>query len=155
MHASTELYLDDVSVGDTFTTASKTVTEDEIFAFARSFDPQVFHLDPEAAKQTLFGALAASGWHTAAITMGLLVTSGLPFGGGLVGAGAELAWPTPTRPGDVLHADCIIEAIAPSMSKPDRGIVTVRTRTLAGDGAVRQNLVAQLLLFRRPPVEGS
>lgn len=93
--------------------------------------------------------LAASGWHKAAITMNLLVTSGLPFAHGLIGAGAELSWPTATRPEDVLHAEAVVTEIKPSRSRPDRGIVTVESRTLTADGAERQLLVPRMLVFRR------
>ena len=92
------LYLDDLQIGQRFTSGTHVVDEEQIKAFARQFDPQPFHLDNEAAKETLFSGLGASGWHTAAITMRLLVESGLPPGGGIVGAGGELDWPNPTRP---------------------------------------------------------
>jgi acyl dehydratase len=143
------LYLEDLRVGDSFLTGVYRVSEEGILAFGAQFDPQVFHLDPEAAAATFFGGLAASGWHTAAITMNLLVTSGLPFADGLIGAGAELSWPTATRPGDLLHAEAVITEITPSRSRPDRGIVTVESRTLTADGAERQHLVARMLVFRR------
>jgi acyl dehydratase len=86
------LYLDDLHVGQRFTSGTHVVDEEQIKAFARQFDPQPFHLDNEAAKNTLLSGLAASGWHTAAITMRLLVESGLPLAGGIVGAGGELEW---------------------------------------------------------------
>ncbi|WP_414673161.1 M20/M25/M40 family metallo-hydrolase [Lacisediminihabitans sp.] len=105
--------------------------------------------DAKAASATFFGGLAASGWHTAAITMNLLVTSGFPFAHGLIGAGAELSWPTATRPEDVLHAEAVVTEIKPSRSRPDRGIVTVESRTLTAVGAERQLLVARMLVFRR------
>lgn len=152
--AARHLYLDDLGVGDSFRTGDHPVTEESILAFAAQYDPQVFHLDAEAAAGTFFEGLAASGWHTAAITMNLLVTSGLPFADGLVGAGAELSWPTATRPGDVLHAEAVITAITPSRSRPDRGIVTVESRTLTADGEERQRLVARMLVFRRGATVG-
>ena len=99
------LYLDDLHIGQCFTSGTHVVDEEQIKAFARQFDPQPFHLDNEAAKDTLFSGLAASGWHTAAITMRLLVGGGLPLAGGVVGAGGELDWPNPTRPGDTLHVE--------------------------------------------------
>src|SRR5215471_15761561 len=92
------LYLDDLHVGQRFASATHAVDADQITAYARQFDPQPFHLDEEAAKATLFGGLAASGWHTMAMTMRLLVDAGLPLAGGIIGAGAEIAWPQPTRP---------------------------------------------------------
>jgi GNAT superfamily N-acetyltransferase len=92
------LYLEDVVVGTEFVTGEVTITTDDIIAFASQFDPQPFHTDPDAAKSTFFGGLAASGWHTAALTMRLLVTQGPPIAGGIIGAGGDLAWPTATRP---------------------------------------------------------
>lgn len=144
-----DLYLEDLAVGDRYRTGDHVIDEESILAFGRQFDPQVFHLDGEAAAATFFGGLAASGWHTAAITMNLLVTSGLPFANGLIGVGAEITWPSPTRPGDVLHAEATITEIRPSRSKPDRGVVTLVTRTLTSDGQERQHFVGRLLVFRR------
>ncbi len=144
------LYLEDLSVGDTFVTDKQLVDESQIIAFARQFDPQPFHLDEQAAQHSFFGGLAASGWHTAAVTMGLLVTSGLPFANGIIGAGGEITWPSATRPGDVLHVESTIEAITPSRSKPDRAIVTVRNETMTEAREVREVFVAKLLVFRRP-----
>ena len=94
-----ELYLEDFSVGRRFTSSAHTLDAEQIKAFARQFDPQPFHTDDAAAQQSFFQGLAASGWHTAAITMSLLVKSGMPIAGGLIGAGAEIAWPRPTRSG--------------------------------------------------------
>ncbi len=144
------LYLDDLAVGDGWVTEERAIDTEQIVAFAREFDPQVFHLDEERARDTFFGGLAASGWHTAALSMSLLVTSGLPFADGVIGAGGEIAWPSATRPGDVLHVEATVQSIVPSRSKPDRGVVTVRCETLTAAREVRQVLVASLLLFRRP-----
>ena len=99
------LYLDDLHVGQRFTSDTHLIDEEQIKAFAKQFDPQPFHLDAEAAKGTLFEGLVASGWHTAAITMRLLVESGMPIAGGVIGAGGEIAWPKPTRPGAVLRVE--------------------------------------------------
>src|SRR5712671_2033589 len=96
------LYLDDLLVGQRFTSATHAIDEVQIKSFAREYDPQPFHLDDAAATKSLFGGLVASGWHTAAVTMRLLVESGLPIAGGIVGASGEVSWPRPTRPGDVL-----------------------------------------------------
>jgi acyl dehydratase len=144
------LYLDDLKVGDVFTSAEQVIDADQIRAFARQFDPQLFHLDDEAAKSTLFGGLAASGWHTAALTMRLLVTGGLPLAGGLIGAGTSLEWPNPTRPGDVLRVEVEILAINPSRSKPDRGMLRVRSRTLNQRNEAVQIAETKVLAFRRP-----
>src|SRR5262249_52783599 len=121
------LYLDDLRVGRRFTSGTHVLDERQITAFAREFDPQPFHTDREAAKGTLFRGLVASGWHTAAITMRLQVDGGLPIAGGLVGLGGEVSWPTATRPDDVLHVESEVIEVVPSRSRPDRGIVTVRS----------------------------
>src|SRR5215468_8996051 len=112
------LYLDDLHIGLRFTSGTHAIDERQITAFAREFDPQPFHLDPDAAKASLFGGLAASGWHTAAITMRLQVDGGLPIRGGLVGLSVELAWPKPTRPGDILHVESEVVDVTPSRSRP-------------------------------------
>ncbi len=149
-NADGPLYLDDLKIGQRFVSASHELGEDEIKAFAANFDPQPFHLDSEAAKNTLFGGLAASGWHTAAITMKLLVTSGAPLAGGVIGAGGEIAWPRPTRPGDRLEVESEIVEITPSRSRPDRGMVTMRSETRNQRGEVVQTLTAKLVVPRRP-----
>ena len=102
-HTQDRLYLEDLHVGQRFTSGTHTIDAAQIKAFAAQFDPQPFHLDDAAAQGTLFGGLAASGWHTAAITMRLLVGTGLPLMGGILGSGGEVTWPKPTRPGDVLR----------------------------------------------------
>ena len=144
------LYLEDVVVGSEFTSEEVTVTAEDIIAFATQFDPQPFHLDPEAAKNSFFGGLAASGWHTAAITMRLLVTGGPHIAGGTIGAGGELAWPTPTRPGDRLHVRVTIESVTPSKSRPDRGSTMLRVETLTSEGELRQKFTVRTLLFAKP-----
>lgn len=144
------MYLDDLTVGDQFKSGEHAMDEAQIKAFATQFDPQPFHLDDEAAKATLFGGLAASGWHTAAITMRLLVTTGLPIAGGIVGAGGELSWPRPTRATDVLHVVSEVVQIAPSKSKPDRGMVTVRSETLNQQGDVLQIATVRIVVPRKP-----
>src|SRR5262244_304865 len=124
------LYLDDIAVGQRFTSGTHALDAEQIKAFARQFDPQPFHLDEETAKPTLFQGLAASGWHTAALTMRLLNDGSMPIAGGIIGAGGEIEWPRPTRPGDLLHVETEILAVTPSRSRPDRGIVTMQSRTL-------------------------
>jgi acyl dehydratase len=143
------IYLDDLQVGQRFTSATHAVDAAQIKAFARQFDPQPFHLDEEAAKGTMFGGLVASGWHTAAITMRLLVESGLPIAGGLVGIGGEMSWPRPTRPGDVLSVVSEIKEVTPSRSRPDRGVVKLRSETRNQRDEVVQILDAKLLVPRR------
>lgn len=144
------LHLEDLAVGDHFRSGEHAIDVAQIKAFAGQFDPQPFHLDEEAARLTLFDGLAASGWHTAAITMRLLVTSGLPLAGGLIGAGVEIHWPRPTRPGDILHVDSIVREIVPSRSRPDRGIVTVESVTRNQRDEVVQRLVSKMVVMRRP-----
>ena len=144
-----ELYLDDLHVGRRFTSRTHLVDEAQIKAFARQFDPQPFHLDNDAAKRTLFAGLAASGWHTAAVTMRLLVESGLPLAGGIIGTGGEVTWPKPTRPGDTLQVESEVIAITPSRSRPDRGTATVRSLTRNQRNEVVQELTAKLIVPRR------
>ena len=146
------LYLDDLHVGQRFTSGTHALDEAQIRAFAKQFDPQPFHLDAEAAKQTLFEGLVASGWHTAAITMRLQVESGLPLAGGLIGAGGEIAWPRPTRPGDELQAETEICELKPSRSRPDRGMATIRSETRNQLGEIVQVLTARLVVPRRPSI---
>jgi len=142
-------YLEDLQVGQRFTSATHEVDTAQIKAFAREFDPQPFHLDEQAAEATLFAGLAASGWHTAAITMRLLVGGGAPIAGGVIGAGGELAWPQPTRPGDVLQVESEILEVTPSRSRPDRGMATVRSETRNQRGEIVQSMTARLVVPRR------
>ena len=142
------LYLDDLQVGQRFTSRTLRVDEAEIKAFASQFDPQPFHLDENAAKASLFSGLVASGWHTAAMTMRLLVEE-LPLAGGVIGAGGELSWPRPTRPGDILRVEIEIVEIIPSRSRPDRGVVVTRVVTRNQRDEVVQILVAKLVVPRR------
>jgi acyl dehydratase len=143
------LFLEDLRPGQQFTTGSHMIDEAQIKAFARQFDPQPFHLDDEAARGSLFAGLAASGWHTAAITMRLQVESGLPISGGIIGVGGELSWPQPTRPGDILHVETEVLEVRPSRSHPERGMVTVRSQTLNQRGEVVQTLTVKLVVPRR------
>jgi acyl dehydratase len=143
------LYLDDLQVGRRFVSKTHLVDKAEIKAFARQFDPQPFHLDENAAKDSLFSGLVASGWHTAAMTMRLLV-EGLPLAGGLIGAGGELSWPQPTRPGDILRVESEVQEIIPSRSRPDRGVALMRIVTRNQRDEVVQILVAKLVVPRRP-----
>lgn len=142
------LYFDDLRVGQRFVSGEHRLDEQQIRAFGAQFDPQPFHLDAEAAKQTFFEGLAASGWHTAALTMRLLVGS-VHIAGGLIGARAEVNWPRPTRPGAVLHLETEIVELRPSRSRPDRGLATIRSETRDASGEVLQVLVATLVVPRR------
>jgi acyl dehydratase len=142
------LYLDDLHVGQRFISGTHLIDEEQIKAFAQQFDPQPFHLDAEAAKETLFAGLVASGWHTAAISMRLMVER-LPLIGGIVGAGGELAWPAPTRPGATLHVESEILELSPSRSHPDRGMATIRSETVNQLGEIMQVLIVKLVVPRR------
>ena len=144
------LYLDDLAVGQRFTSGAHQLDSDHIKRFAAEYDPQPFHLDESAAADTFFHGLAASGWQVVAVTMRLLVQGGLPVANGIIGAGAELAWPKPTRPGGTLQATSEIVDIRPSTSKPDRGIATVKVETRNQEGDVLLALTVRILVFRRP-----
>jgi acyl dehydratase len=144
------LYLEDLQVGQRFESGPHALDAEQIKRFAADFDPQPFHTDEEAAKGSFFGSLAASGWHTAAITMRLL-TESVPLAGGLIGAKTEMTWPRPTWPGSTLHVESEIESITPSRSKPDRGIVVMFSKTLDQDGEVLQTLRVTMIAFKRIP----
>ena len=145
-----ELYLEDFAVGQRFTSASHTVDADQIKDFASRFDPQPFHLDEAAAQASFFQGLAASGWHTAAITMSLLVKSGMPIAGGLIGAGGEITWPRPVRAGDTLHVESEVLAVTPSRSRSERGMILLRSETKNQRGEAVQILTSKMLVWRRP-----
>jgi acyl dehydratase len=150
---SQALYLEDLRMGQCFTSGSQVVDEEHIKTFAAEFDPQPFHLADAAARRSIFRGLAASGWHTAALTMRLLVTGGLPLATGILGLGVELAWTKPVRPGDTLHVESEIIEIVPSSSKPNQGIVRVRSTTFNQQGEAVQVLTSKLLVFKRPSTE--
>ena len=144
------LYFEDFAVGQIYRTGELTVSADAIKAFATSFDPQPFHLDDDAAAKTFFQGLAASGWHTAALTMRLLVTEGAPIAGGIIGAGMdELRWPRPVRPGDRLHLESEVMDARPSRSRPEQGLVKMRTTTLNQNNEPVQIVVGNLVVPRR------
>ena len=145
-----ELYLEDFTVGRRFTSTTRALDAGQIKAFASQFDPQPFHLDEVAADQSFFHGLAASGWHTAAITMSLLVKSGMPIAGGLIGAGAEIQWPRPVRPGDVLQVESEVLAVMPSRTRPERGMITVKSETKNQRGEIVQVLTSKMLVWKRP-----
>ena len=144
-------YFEDFAVGQTFGSSRLRVEAERIKSFAAEFDPQPFHLDEAAALPTIFGGLAASGWHTAALTMRLLVDSGLDPAGGIVGAGFdELRWPRPVRPGDELRLESEVLEVRSSKSRPEQGWVKLRTTTMNQNGEPVQILVANLVVARRP-----
>jgi acyl dehydratase len=147
--ARTALFLEDLRVGQRFTSGQYHMDVGRMKAFAAEFDPQPFHLDETAAQHSVFRGLAASGWHTAAATMRLLVES-LPFASGMIGLGGEIAWPKPTRPGDTLRVESEIVEIVSSRSKPNQGVVIVRSTTLNQNGEHVQAFTAKILVFKRP-----
>lgn len=148
----TGLFLEDFAVGQVYLSGETTVNADNIRSFASEFDPQPFHLDETAAQASLFKGLAASGWHTAAMTMRLLVESGLRPAGGLIGAGGdEIRWPRPTRPGDTLRCVSEILEVRASAKRSDQGIVKIKTTTTNAAGAAVQIVVMNIIVRRRPP----
>jgi acyl dehydratase len=144
------LYLDDLYVGQRFTSGTYYLDEARIKTFAAEFDPQPFHVDDAAARDSLFGGLVASGWHTAAATMRLLATGGLPLANGIIGFGGEILWSKPAKPGDTLHVESEIVEIIPSRSKPDRAVVRVHCVTTNQNGDEVQVFTPKLLVLKRP-----
>lgn len=145
------LYFEDLKLGDKFNTAEHTVTAEEIIAFGRQYDPQPFHTDPGAAKATLFGQLVASGWHTAAVSMSLMVRGGMNLDGGVIGQGVDgLRWPRPVLPADRLRVVMEITELNPEPSRTGRGKIKLHCRTLNQEGKVVQEMTAKLLIGRRP-----
>ena len=146
-----ERYLEDFAAGQTFDTGRVRVDKEQIFAFAKQFDPQPYHLDEDAAKLSPFQGLAASGWHTAAMTMRLMVEGEFNPAGGILGVGFdELSWPRAVRPGDELHAKSEVLEVRPSKSKPDRGLIRVRTTTFNQNNEPVMVFTGNLLVPRRP-----
>jgi acyl dehydratase len=150
-----ELYLEDIQVGQRFEGSTRIrIDRERIKSFAAEFDPQPFHLDEQAARNSVFGGLAASGWHTAAVTMRLLVDSEFKPAGGIIGAGFdEFRWPRPVRPGDELHVQSEVLEVRPSKSRPDQGLVKVKTTTLNQSGEPVLTFVGNLIVRARPKSE--
>jgi len=146
-----EHYLEDFAVGQTYGSGRLRIDKERIKAFAAEFDPQPFHLDEKAARDTIFRGLAASGWHTAALTMRLLVESELKPAGGIVGAGFdEFRWPQPVRPGDELRVESEVLEVRPSKSRPEQGVIKVKTTTLNQNNEAVQVSIGNLIVPRRP-----
>jgi acyl dehydratase len=145
-------YLEDLAAGQRYAGPARLRVEAErVKSFAAEFDPQPFHLDDDAAARSLFGGLAASGWHTAAMTMRLLVQGEMQPAGGIVGAGFEsLQWPRPVRPGDELRVEVEVLEVRASKSRPQQGIVKMRTTTLNQRDEPVQVSVGSLVVLRRP-----
>ena len=153
MHQTNKLYFEDLVAGATLDLGTRTVTEDEIITFARDFDPQPFHVDAAAAAQTPFGGIIASGWHTCALTMRLLVVNLLLRSASLGSPGVELIrWTRPLRPGDTLLARGHVLEVRPSQSKPDRGTVKIRTEVNNQHGE-QVMWMESFGMFARRPVE--
>ncbi len=153
MDQSSERYLEDFAVGQTFGSGRLRVDGERALAFAAEFDPQPFHLDEAAARRSIFGGLTVSGWHTAALTMRLLVESELKPAGGIVGAGLdELRWSLPVRPGDELHAESEVIEVRPSKSRPEQGLIKLRTTTLNQHDKPVMVIVVNLVVPRRNDV---
>jgi acyl dehydratase len=145
-------YLEDYAVGQVYLSGRKRVSKEEIIAFAKEFDPQFYHLDEVAALQSPFKGLAASGWHTAAITMRLMVDGEFRPAGGILGVGFDqLSWSLPVRPRDELRVTSEILEVRPSKSKPDRGMIRVKNTTLNQNNEVVQMFTGNLLVPRRAP----
>jgi acyl dehydratase len=145
------LYFEDLAVGEKFGSAPYEITEDAIVAFAREFDVQAFHLEHAAANESVFGGLAASGWHTAAIAMRLFTTGPLQFVGGAVGLGVdELRWPVAVRPGDQLKLQTEILETRTSKSKPQHGIIRIRNVMTNQKGEIVLSYMANALVQRQP-----
>ena len=147
-------WFEDWVVGEVIETdASYTMDQDRIIEFAKEFDPQVFHTDPEAAKTTIYGGLIASGWHTGSVMMWLMTTL---LGEASMGSPGcdELRWPAPVRPGDTLRLRLEVLETVPSKSKPDRGVVRVTQRVLNQRDEVVMSLSARMILERREATDG-
>ena len=142
------LYLEDLTVGQIFASRTQKVDAEAIKTYAREFDPQPFHLDEKEARNSLFGGLAASGWHTASLTMRLIVES-VPLAGGVIGSGGELSWPRPTKPGDTLRVVTEVLEITPSRSRPDRGMIVMRSTTLNQNDEAVQVFTPKVVVQRR------
>jgi acyl dehydratase len=145
------IWLDEFTPGQKFVSSALRLDTAAIKAFASQFDPQPFHLDECAARDSFFGGLAASGWHTAALSMRLLVESGFRPAGGIIGSRAdELSWPRPVRPGDELRVEAEVLEVRRSKSRPGQGFIKCRTTTLNQNGEAVQVLVMNLLVQARP-----
>jgi acyl dehydratase len=145
-------YLEDYAVGQIYLTGRHRIDKEQIIAYARQFDPQFYHLDEVAALDSPFKGLAASGWHTASITMRLMVDGAFKPAGGILGVGFDqLSWPRPVRPGDELHVKSEVLEVRPSKSRPDRGMIRVQNTTLNQNDEVVQMFTGNLLVPRRSP----
>ena len=146
-----ELYWEDFESGQVWDLGSRTVSEAEIVAFARQWDPQPFHIDPDAAQGSVFGGLIASGWHTGAMWMRLYVDSLLDGNAGMGSPGIEeLRWLAPVRPGDELHGRLTVLEATPSERHPDRGTIRIRGEMVNQEGVTVMSMVSRGHFRRRP-----
>jgi acyl dehydratase len=153
MNQLSEHYLEDFAVGHTFGSGRLRIDGERALAFAAEFDPQPFHLDEAAARRSIFGGFTASGWYTAAVTMRLMVETELKPAGGIIGAGLdEFRWPRPVRPGDELRVECEVIEVRPSNSRPELGLIKLRTTTLNQDDEPVLVHVVNLVVLRRTAV---
>ncbi|WP_408367752.1 MaoC family dehydratase [Paraburkholderia sp. RL18-103-BIB-C] len=150
MNQLNERYLEDFAVGQAFGSGRLRIDGERALSFAAEFDPQPFHLDEAEARRSIFGGLAASGWHTAAVTMRLLIETELKPAGGFVGAGLdECRWPRPVRHGDELRVECEVIEVRPSKSRPEQGMIKLRTTTLNQDDEAVLVYVVNMVVLRR------
>ena len=144
-------YWEDFAVGDVTEVGPVTVTEDEIVEFARRFDPQPFHIDPEAARASPYGGLIASGWHTTALFMGMFVRAVLLDSASLGSPGVEeIRWLAPVRPGDTLRGRSTITDLRESSTDARRGTVFTTNEVVNQDGVVVLRMKARGFFARRP-----
>ena len=147
-----ERFLEDFTVGQTFGSGRLRIDAEAIKRFAAEFDPQPFHLDEQAASNSLFQGLAASGWHTTALTMRLLVESEFKPAGGVIGASLDVRWPKPVRPGDELRVETEVLEMNSSKSRPELGFLKVKVTTLNQAGEAVQIYIGNLVVLRRPHI---
>ncbi len=147
--AISERWFEDWTVGEVIEAGIYRMEQDRMIEFAKEFDPQVFHTDPEAAASTVYGGLIASGWHTAAVMMRLLTDLLGPASMGSSG-GERLLWPAPVRPGDVLRLRVTVVDVIASTSKPDRGVVKIVSELISQDDVVVLSFEPAMFQRRNP-----
>ncbi len=154
--ATPTIYFEDFEPGQVIEfDGSTTLSKDEIIAFAREWDPQPFHIDEAAAEKSIYGGVIASGWHTGAVTMRLIVDGVLGKAASLGSPGLdEMRWLKPVRPGDTIRARAVVHEVRPSRSKPDRGTVRVTWETYNQDGEKVMTMTGIQMFARRPEGEG-
>ena len=152
MTSEKKWHFEDFVVGQTIEIGSRTVTEEEIIVFAKQFDPQPFHVDKDAAAQSIFGGIIASGWHTCGLIMRLMVDQFLADSTSMGSPGVdEIRWITPLRPGDTLHVTNTVQDVKPSKSKADRGVVWTEWRAVNQHGEVVATIKGMGMFLRRAP----